>query len=148
VAEVNKILTEMQDSEIIGNHYWSKTRKNNSRISRISKEDTQKIEQWIQMPSKLNDFDVRTLKARLNFVIFAFYEITKELNVENAVKPSVAYGYLTQRYKTISVSQKGFSDTLSSKSNKKYFERTPEGLYFLTQEAENIGKGWIDSLVV
>lgn len=142
-AEVRKIQAEMQDSDLSGSEYWNSTRKKSNRSPRATKEDTQRIEQWVQMPSKFDSFDVRDLNTRSDLTILALYDITKELKVETAVKPSLAYEYLTKRYKTVSISNKNLSDTLSDKKYKKYFERTSEGLYYLTQEAENLAESWI-----
>jgi hypothetical protein len=43
----------------------------------------------------------------------------------------------------VPVKKKLFSDTLSHKRYENYFERTPDGLYYLTQEGEGIAQGWI-----
>jgi hypothetical protein len=142
-AEVSKIQAEMQDSDLSGSEYWNPTRKKSNRSPRVNKEDEQRIEQWIQMPSKFVNFDVRELKTTYELAIFALYDITKELKVETAVKPSLAYEYLTKRYKTVSISNKNFSNVLSDKKYKKYFEHTSEGLYYLTQEAESLAESWI-----
>lgn len=143
-SEVNKILSEMQDSDLSGFEYWGQTRRKSNRNSRTTQEDTQKIEQWIQIPSKFANFDVRTLNNTAEFAILAFYDITKELKVENAVKPALAYEYLIKRYQTVPVKKKLFGDTLSHKRYENYFEQTPEGLYYLTPEAESLAEGWLD----
>lgn len=142
-AEVSKIQTEMQDLDLSGSEYWNSTRKKSSRTSRVIKEDSQKVEKWIQMPSKFASFDVRQLKNTAEHAIFALYAITKELKVETAVKPALAYEYLTKKYQTISCKMKLFSDTLSHKRYENYFRHTPEGLYYLTQDAENLAESWI-----
>jgi hypothetical protein len=142
-VEVGKIQAEMQDSDLSGSEYWNPTRKKYNRSPRATKEDEQRIEQWIQMPSKFDSFDVRKLNTRFDLVILALYDITKELKVETAVKPSLAYEYLTKRYKTVSITNKNLSDTLSDKKYRKYFERTSEGLYYLTQESESLAESWI-----
>ena len=141
-TEVSKIKIEMQDSDLSGLEYWNSTRKKSNRSPRATKEDAQRVEQWIHTPSKFDSFDVRGLNNRSDLAILTLYDITKELNVENAVKPSLAYEYLTKRYKTVSITKKNLSDTLSDKRYKKYFERTSEGLYYLTQEAESLAESW------
>jgi hypothetical protein len=147
-AEVKLIQTEMQDSEVSGFEYWNPTRRKSNGNTRAKKEDLERAEDWLQIQSRFDNFDIRSLSTRYELAIFALYDITKELKVENAVKSSLVYEYLTRRYETVSATQKNISDTLSDKSNKKYFDRTSEGLYFLTQEAENIGRNWMDSVVV
>lgn len=142
-AELSKIHAEMQDSDLSGSEYWNSTRKKSSRSPRATKEDAQRVEQWVQMPSKFDSFDVRGLNTRSDLAILALYDITKELKVETSVKPSLAYEYLTKRYKTVSITNKNLSDTLSDKRYKKYFERTSEGLYYLTQESESLAESWI-----
>jgi hypothetical protein len=59
------------------------------------------------------------------------------------VKSSLAYDYINKRYKTISTSWKNFNNTLSRDIYEKYFEHTPEGLYYLTHEAESLVEIWI-----
>lgn len=145
-AEVNKIQAEMQDSDLSGSEYWSLTRKKSNRVSNATKEDTQKVDQWVQMPSRFDSFDVRILNTTANYAVLSLYDITKELKVESAVKLSLVYEYLTKRYKTVPVTRKNFSDTLSGKRYEKYFEHTSEGLYYLTQEAESLAETWISQV--
>jgi hypothetical protein len=144
-SEVNKILIEMQDADLSGLEYWNSTRKNSNRGSRITKEDTQKIEQWLQLSSRFEHFDVRTLGTTYKYALLALYDITKELKAQEAVKPGTAYEYLVKRYKTISVSKENFSKVLTNtRDYGKYFSRTSEGLYYLSPEAENLVGGWLN----
>ncbi|MBD2197466.1 MULTISPECIES: hypothetical protein [Calothrix] len=143
-AEVKKIIAEMQDSDLKGNEYWSSSRKNSSKGSRKTKEDTQNIEQWIQMTSRFDSFDVRKLNTAVEYALLALYDITKELKAQDAVKPGLAYDYLVKKYKTVSVSQSNFSKALTNtKDYSKYFSRTSEGLYYLTPDAESFVEGWL-----
>jgi hypothetical protein len=57
--EVNKIQAEIQDSDLSGFEYWNSNRKKSNRVSRNTKEELQKVEQWIQIPSIFDNFDVR-----------------------------------------------------------------------------------------
>jgi len=141
--EVNKILLEMQDSDLKGAEYWSLSRKNSSKGSRMTKENAQKIEAWIHKQSRFDKFDIRTLNTTVELAILTLYDITKELKVQDAVKPSIAYEYLIKRYKTVSKNKKNFSDTLCNKSNEKYFGCTSEGQYYLTSEAEKLAESWL-----
>lgn len=138
-SHLKEIQSEMkiEDVELKGFDYANSTRKKSNRTSRTTKEDSQKVEQWIQLPTRFSDFDVRKLKNAYEIAILSLYDITKEIKVENAVKASLAYEYINKRYKTISVTRKNFNDTLSRKIYEKYFEHTPEGLYYLTHEAES-----------
>jgi hypothetical protein len=143
-SEVNKILIEMQDADLSGLEYWNSTRKNSNRGSRITKEDTQKVDQWLQLPSRFDHFDVRTLGTTYKYALLALYDITKELKAQEAVKPGTVYEYLVKRYKTISVSKDNFSKALTNaRDYGKYFSRTSEGLYFLSPEAETLVAGWL-----
>jgi hypothetical protein len=62
-AHLKEIQTEMGDSELKGFDYSSSIRKKSNRGSRTTstKEDSQKVELWVQMPSKFSAFDVRKL---------------------------------------------------------------------------------------
>lgn len=143
-AEMNKILAEMQDSDLSGFEYWNSTRKNASRGSRITKDNTQKIDQWVQMPSRFDDFDVRILDTAVKCALLALFDITKELKTQDAVKPGLAYDYLIKRYKTVSVSRDNFRKALTNtKDYSKHFNHTSEGLYYLTPDAENVVDGWL-----
>ncbi|MGK7955535.1 MAG: hypothetical protein AB4063_09785 [Crocosphaera sp.] len=141
--EVKKILLEMEDKELEGEKYWKPKSRNSSKGSRITNEEIEKVNQWVEMPSQLSNFDVRELSPNSHYAIFALYDITKELKVENAVKPGIAYEYLTKRYKNIPIKKKQFSDIFARKNSNQYFERTSEGAYYLTQEGENTAKEWM-----
>lgn len=143
-AETNKILLEMQNSEKSGFEYWNSNRRTSTRSSKPSKEEEQQIENWLQQPSNFDNFDVRTLSTVVNFVILALCDITKELKVQEAVKPATAYEYLIRRYKTVPVTKKNFRDNIANKRYEKYFRRTSDGLYYLTPEAENLAQSWIN----
>jgi hypothetical protein len=143
-AEVNTILSEMQDEEVKGAEYWSPSRKSIVRVSKITKEMEQEIDEWIIKPSRLENFDVRKIKTAADYALFAIYDITKEIKEKESVKPIIAYTYLVKRYKTISIIQNKFTTVLSNKAYSKYFERTSDGSYYLTQEAESTVEKWID----
>jgi hypothetical protein len=142
-VEVNKIQAEIQDSGVKGFEYWNSSRKNSSRISRTTKEETQNIDDWIQKPSRFDEFDIRKISTAAEYALLALYDITKELKTQQSVKPGLAYEYLLKRYKNITVNKDKFTKALTSaKAYGKYFSRTPEGLYYLTQEAENTVEAW------
>ena len=132
----------MQDPDLKGMEYWNSSRKNTSSGSRTTKEEVEKINRWLEKSSRFDNFDIRTLDSKVHLAILALYDITIELEVESAVKPALAYEYLIKRYKQVSATKKRFGETLAAKGNKKYFEKTPEGLYYLTPEAETIAETW------
>lgn len=143
-AEVNKIIAEMQDSDLKGVEYWSSNRKNSSKTSRKTKDDSQKVSQWLEMQSRFNAFNVKKLNTAVEYALLALYDITKELKTENAVKPGLAYEFLVKKYETVSVNQSNFTKALANtKESSKYFSRTSEGLYYLTPEAESVVEGWL-----
>ena len=140
-GEVDKILSEIQDSELKGAEYWNPKKRNNS--PRTNKEDEQKIEQWLQKKSRFDDFDIRTLKTAADLAILALYELTKELKVEESVKPTLAISYLLKRYTTISKSKRTIKESLAHKNYNKFFCRTDEGKYYLSPEAEKLAESWL-----
>lgn len=143
-AEVNKLIAEMQDSDLKGIEYWNSTRKNSSKGSRKTKDDSQRIAQWIEMQSRFDGFNIKTLSTAVNYALLALYDITKELKTEDSVKPGLAYEYLVKKYKTVSVNQSNFTKALANmKDYSKYFSRTSEGLYYLTPDAESVVEAWL-----
>jgi hypothetical protein len=146
-VEVHKILAEMQDTDLKGVEYWNSGRKNSSKGTRTTKEDSQKIEDWIKIASKFDcdSFDVRKLKTGAEYALLAVYDITKELKTQESVKPALAYEYLVQRYKTVSVTKEKFRKALTNTKNySKYFSHTSDSSYYLTQEAERLVEEWIN----
>lgn len=138
---VDEIIKEMDDDGIKGAPYWNLTSKPPRKRTSFSKEDEQKINQWLEIPTSVDKFDVRKLKSAANLAAFAIWIITKQLDKESAVKPREAYSYLKSKYKTIAVKQDAFSCALRQNPNK--FAKTQEGLYFLKEEAEREVEAWI-----
>ncbi len=96
------------------------------------------------MPVEIGDHDVRALNTGTNYAMFAIWAITRHLNVARAVKPHMAYLFLTQKYKTVSVQRKTFQNALSAKGSSKWFGRNPEGSYYLKKPAEREVESWIE----
>lgn len=144
LPEIDRIIVEIQDFNVKGVEYINKNHKTVNRTPRITQEEQQEVEQWLQRTSMLDNFDVRNLNTTVNHAIFALYDLTKKLKVTDSVKPALAYEYLSKKYKTISINKKNFSDTLGQRKYAKYFSRTPEGLYYLTSEAENLVENWLN----
>ncbi|MBH8575851.1 hypothetical protein I8752_23190 [Nostocaceae cyanobacterium CENA369] len=143
--EINKIITEMQNQDVLGFDYSKSNRKNSSRSSRITKEETKKIEEWLQLPSRFDSFDVRKLDTGVEYALLALYDIIKELKTQDAVKPGLAYDYLTKRYQTVSVKKDNFTKALTNaKDYGKFFGRTHESLYYLTSEGESTVEEWLN----
>lgn len=124
--------------------YSSSTPKAGNKVPRMNKEDIQKLEQWIQIPSRFDNFDVRAIDTAAKWALLALYDITKELNVQQAVKPGIAHEYLLRRYKTVPVNRDALSRALRDKDYKKYFSRTSDNLYYLTNEGEGVVESWLN----
>lgn len=141
--EVDKILSEIKDPELKGAEYWNPRKRNSS--PRTNKEEEQRIGQWIKMESSFDNynFDVRKLKSAADFAILALYQLTKELKVEESVKPALAINYLFKRYTTISKSKRTIKESLAHKNYNKFFCRTDEGKYYLSPEAEKLAESWL-----
>lgn len=138
---LREIINEMDDDGIKGAPYWKLASKSPRKRTSFSKEDEQKINQWLEMPTSVDKFDIRKLKSAANLAAFAIWIITKQLCVESAVKPREAYSYLKSKYKIIAVKQDVFSCALRQNPNK--FAKTQEGLYFLKEESEREVEAWI-----
>lgn len=135
IAKVDEIISGMEDSDLEGFAYWKVTASKPSRKrASLSKEDEQKVNQWLEKPTGIDEFDIRKLKSASDLAAFSIWVITKKLRVESAVRPKEAYSYLKGKYKTISVKPDRFSEVLRKNSNK--FGRTQEGLYFLKENVE------------
>lgn len=141
--EALKILQEIKNPDIKGVDF-TEISKRTSSSSRFTKEDKQMVNDWISKESSFSSFDVRTLKKVYDYAIFALYDITKVIKIAESVKPSLAYEYLVQRYPQVSVTRKSFTNALNGPQNKQYFGRTPNGEYYLMQNAESIAKKWLD----
>jgi hypothetical protein len=141
-SEVKNILSEIQDSDVKGN--WNLNQRKSSKRSRITKEDCQSLDDWIEIKSRFDGFDTRILTTHVEYVLLAVYDITKELKVQEFIKSGLAYGYLIKRYKTIPIDKEKFRKILTnSKTYGKYFGRTADGSYYLTQEGERTVEKWL-----
>lgn len=141
--EVYKIISEIEDDNLKGFEYWNPKKRNSS--PRTKKEDKQKIEGWCQKPSRFdnNGFDVRTVTTARDLAILAIYDITKELQIQESIKPGLSIDYLLKRYPTISKGKKTIKVALSNKNYSNYFGRTDNGGYYLTPEAEKLAESWL-----
>lgn len=134
--QLAKIIEEMQDDELVGYQYWERGNKTAGKRARVSKAEITEVDRWLLMPSELDKFDIRKLKKPLDWCLFAVHDITKEIQAAEAVKPGVAYAYLTRRHKKVSIEKDSFTSVFNRKYNKKYLGRSADGLYFLTTDGE------------
>lgn len=143
-TKISEIVEEMNDSSAqVGFPYWKATSASGAKQSRLSKEDKEEVTRWVQMSVDKGKLDIRTLNSAANYAMFAIWALTKHLNVGSAVKPQMAYLFLTQKFKTVSVQKKSFQNVLSERRNK--FRRNTQGLYYLTNEAEEEVKSWVET---
>ena len=84
--------------------------------------------------TKVDNFDIRRIQETVVLAKFTLWILIKDLGVEEVVNSRMAYEYLKGKYPNITVNYKQFSDALRRSSKK--FSQTNDGLYFLTQEAE------------
>lgn len=142
--KMETILREIDDSTVgDGFVYWDTTKTPQKRLV-LNKDDEQRITQWIQMTLNMGAFDIRNLKNATDCAMFALWAITKGLQAESAVKPKMAYLYLTRKYKTVSVKQTSFTNALSREGNANNFKRNAEGFYYLTSQAQAKVETWIN----
>ena len=141
--KIQPIIQEIDDEGVKGIAYWKKEKSKTSRKrGYLNQTDEQNIAEWVTEKTSVDEFDIRKLTTGTTFAAFALWILTKELKVETSVKPKVAFEFLKQKYKNISVKQSTFSSALRKNSNK-WFKKTPEGLYFLSE----IGEAEIISLI-
>jgi hypothetical protein len=143
-----KIIDEMEDESKKGSPYWDAISKPARKRASLSKEDTQKVNQWVEMPLEVGSLDVRALGSATNHAMFALWAITKELGVIPAVKPKMAYLYLTTKFTTVSVKLGAFTKSLSRPTNASRFNKNANGFYYLTEEAEREVQSWTRGAVV
>ena len=134
--KIAEILKEMQNPDLVGYDMNSQSKRSSKRAAKVNKDDERQIEEWLKMNSKYDNYDVRKFTKVLDWIFLALYDITKELKAVEAVKPSIAYKYLVARYRTVPVNSEAFRKTLASPSYNKKFNKTTEGLYYLTQDGE------------
>lgn len=141
--QANSLLSAIMDENVKGYEYW-KPKVSRKRLP-VNRDDKTKLEQWRQMPSRGNSFEILSLKDDKDYALFALYDLTKEIKVLSSVKPALAFEYLTSRYEKISVKKDAFRNTLAREYNQKFFRKTDSGEYFLTEEAEKLVESWLVS---
>lgn len=136
------VLTEIS-SEDEGYVYWKKTTKPSPKRTSLNKEDEQQVNEWVEKSVDTGDFDIRSLRNGTQWGMFAVWSITKRLGATSAVKPPMAYRYLTKKYTTVPVNQNAFSEALRRKNNANKFQKNADKNYYLTQQAEKEVESWI-----
>lgn len=139
-GRVETIITEVLDSSISGFDLAATGARSGNRAPRANKEGENLIKGWINIPSSLEKFDIKSLSKVADFALFAIYDITKEIGEVASVKPTIAFAYLEKRYKTIPISKEKFRKIVSAKSYVTLFSKAPDGSYFLTSKGEEKAK--------
>jgi hypothetical protein len=141
---VQEILAEIDNRSITGAPYWKGSLRTKSKRARLSGEEEQTVIEWVSLELNIGPFDIRSLQNGTNYAMFAFWALTRKLRVAPAAKPKMAFRYLKERYKTISIKLRGFTDALSRPSNSTKFKRNEDGLYYITEEAEREVVSWLE----
>lgn len=131
---VATIIEEMENEETVGHQVRSS--RPTSKRTRVNKASRSEAEQWLEKPSALGEFDTRTIKATLDWCLFALQDITKVIKVRETVIPAVAYEYLTRRYQKVPIKRESFVRAFTRSYNRKYLEQSADGGYFLTSAGE------------
>jgi hypothetical protein len=141
--EVNQIIGYIDDENIKQGHpYWSRNTNSGTKRQRLSKDDKNKLKEWAQEDFDLGQLEVRDIEKPRDYAMISLWLITIKLKKAQTVRPTEAYNFFKEKFKTISVSPQGFSRAMSNSNNKKYFSESA-GRYYLTSEAEKQVERWI-----
>lgn len=146
-SKVDSFIKDIEENSYQGYVFKQESTKNNKQ-AKLNKNDEQLVDDLIISPIDVGTLDVRSLPSVTHNAMFAVWSITKGIGRIRVVKIKIAYLYLTKRYTTVSVKQKGFTDALSRANNKHIFRKNPDGLYYLTEGAEQEVEKWISSGIV
>lgn len=141
-VEAKRVFDEMQNTSLEGFTYWKSSSKPGRKNTRLKSDEQTKIEEWLTRPVDIGKLDVRILTPTQQAVL-AVWSTTKALQVVQAVKPRMAFEYLTKKYTTVSGNARAFVKAFSRPSNTKYFGKNSEGLYYLKDAAEKAVENWI-----
>lgn len=122
--------------------YWKATTKPSPKKASRSKKNQEELDEWVDKPIDIGDFDIRTLGNARQWAMFAIWSITKRLDLARAVEPPMALRYLAKKYTTVPVKQKALSEAMRRNSNK--FQKTADGRYYLTPQAQREVESWIE----
>ncbi|KAB8333555.1 hypothetical protein SD80_012855 [Scytonema tolypothrichoides VB-61278] len=137
---LEEIVHEVEDRTIAGFRDWDKPGKPRNRSG---KTDGGEVASWIDMHVEMDGFDIRLLKKPTHYALFGYWLLTKKLEVAKAIKPNVVYEFLKRKYVAISVTSRTFSGALNRPYNASFFQRTSEGLFYLTPEGEKRVLDWL-----
>lgn len=140
VNRIDEIVQEVEDRTVAGFRDWEKPGKPRNRSSKINKGE---IASWVDMPFELDGFDIRALKKPTHYALFGYWLLTKKLEVAKAIKPNLVYEFLKRKYVAISVTSRTFTSALNRPYNASFFQKTSEGLFYLTPEGEGRVQDWI-----
>lgn len=142
LVSANKIVEEMGDTAKIGVDYWKGNLRPKMKRGILSKEEEQRISDWISLDLDYGKLDIRNLGSSTNCAMFALWALTRKLQVIPAVKPKMAYQYLKGKFTTVPIKLKSFTSALSRISNASKFKKNEDGLYYITEEAEREVLAW------
>jgi len=145
--EVKRILAEIEDDSVRGFQDWDKARPRDKQ-ARMNKEIDERINSWVDVSVDINGFDLRKLKKPTNYAMFAIWVITKNIEGIKALKPVEVFNYLKRKYTSVPVTQSSITKALKRPYNASTFEKTSDGGYYLTQEAERTVASWIQGAQV
>lgn len=131
-----EILNEVRDQQLPGGfQYWNPSAKSSrGATSRLSKEEQAVVEEWITKDVDLGKIQIAAL-GPTDLATVALWLLTHRLNVTRAVKPGLAYEYLSRKFSTIRADRHGFTDALGKSSrNRGRFGRNDKGEYFPTPD--------------
>lgn len=141
---VEEIVGEIEGSpEEEGFVYWKGTSKSGAKRSAGSKKAQEEVDDWVNKAVDIGDFDIRELRSARELGMFAIWSITKRPNLAPAVKPRMAYQYLTKKYTTVPVGQQAIVNAMGRNNSK--FQRTADGSYYLTSQAQREVEAWIEA---
>lgn len=144
--KIEEIVHEIEDRTKSGFRDWDKAVKPRNKGSK--REDIQEVNSWVDMPLDLGVFDIRSLKKPTHYALFGIWLITKKLEVAKAVKPGVVYEFLKRRFVAISVNSGKINRALTRRYNASFFQKTSEGLFYLTPEGESKVLQWLQGAPV
>jgi hypothetical protein len=141
---VKQILADIEEASVPGGFvYWKGSNKPGQKRQKTSREEEQQVSQWLEAKLNIGKLDIRDLETPKNYAMFALWALTKGISVVPAVKPKLAYLYITKKFTTISVNERPFRDALSRSSNRNTFNKNADGLYYLTSQAEREVEAWM-----
>lgn len=140
-VEAKRVFDEIKTKTEEGNPYWKTKTKSASKGPRFNKENQEAIAQWVTIQCNIGSIDVRPLNSTQQAML-SLWLITKEIKVADAVKPRLAFEYLSAKFKTIKGTYKAFESALRRTTNQSLFSHNTEGAYFLQDKAEKEVETW------